>query len=168
LRSSAGSVSSQFFSFLATNDHFSSNWASRVRGGNRDQLVVEVAGMLASDPTQAADGAAIDLAEPTRLADAAPLGDMLQDRFDLLRRQSRVEERRPFALGESGLASLAAEHASGLLGTIATGHRQISGPTLAMFRALRIQAAEAREVIHGAAPPVRSSGSISCCVTPLR
>jgi hypothetical protein len=79
LRSSAGSVSSQFFSFLATKDHFSSNYASRVRGGNRDQLVVEVAGVLAGDPAQAADGAAIHLAEPTALSDAAPLGDVLQD-----------------------------------------------------------------------------------------
>jgi hypothetical protein len=144
LRSSAGSVSSQCFSFLATKDHFSSNWASRVRGGESDQLVVEVAGMLASDPTEAADGASIDLAEPAGLSDAAPLGDMLHYRLGPLRRQSRVEERRPLALGGSGLASPAAEHASGLLRAIAAGHRQISGRTLAMFRALRIQAAEAR------------------------
>lgn len=120
--------------------------------------------MLASDPTHTADGAAIDLAEPTRLSDAAPFGDMLQDRFDLLRRQSRVEEWRHFALGESGLASLEAEHASGLLGTISAGHRQISGHTLAMFEALRIQAAEARELVHGAAPPMRSSRLIASCV----
>jgi hypothetical protein len=71
---------------LATNDHFSSNWASRVRGGNLDQLVVEVEGVLASDPAQSADRAAIHLAEPAGLADAASLGDVLQDRFDFLRR----------------------------------------------------------------------------------
>jgi hypothetical protein len=126
---------------------------------------MEVAGMLASDPTEAADGAAIDLAEPAGLADAAPLGDMLQDRFDLLWWQSRIEEGRPFALGESGLASMAAEHASGLLGTIATGHCQVSSPTLAMFGAVGIQAAEAREVVHGAAPPMRSSRLMASCVT---
>jgi hypothetical protein len=86
MRSSAGSSGSQFFSFLATKDHFSSNWTSRVRGGKGDQLVVEVAGVLTGDLAQAADGASIHLAEPAGLADAAPLGDVLQDRFDLLRR----------------------------------------------------------------------------------
>ena len=44
LRSSAGSSGSRFFSFLATNAHFSSNWASRVLGGKSDLLVVKVAG----------------------------------------------------------------------------------------------------------------------------
>jgi len=82
LRSSAGSASPKFFSFLATNDHFSSNWASRVRWGNRDQLVVEVARVIVGDPAQAADRAAIAPAEPAGLRDAAPLGDVLQHRFD--------------------------------------------------------------------------------------
>jgi hypothetical protein len=139
MRSSAGSVSSQFFSFLATNDHFSSNWASRVRGGNRDQLVVEVVGVIPGDPAQAPEGAAIDLAEPAGLSDAAALGDVFQDRLDLLRGQPGVEERGPFALREASLASPAAEHASGLLRAIATGHREISGPPFPVFRALRIR-----------------------------
>jgi hypothetical protein len=150
-------VGSQFFSFLATKDHFSSNWTSRVRGGERDQLVVEVAGVLAGDPTQTADGAAVHLAESAGLADAAPLGDVFQDRLDLLRRQSGIEERRPLAFGEASLASVASEHTPGLFGPIATGDGQISGSPLAMLGAVGIQAAEAREVVHGAAPPVRSS-----------
>ena len=91
LRSSAGSLGSQFFSFLATNAHFSSNWASRVFGGKSDQFVVKVAGVLAGDSAQTADGAAIHLAESTGLTDATPLGDVVQDRFDLLRRKPRVE-----------------------------------------------------------------------------
>src|SRR3954451_17249695 len=97
LRRSSGSSGSQFFSFLATKDHFSSNWTSRVRGGKGDQLVVEVAGVLAGDPAVAADGAPIHPAEPAGLADAAPLGDVLQDRFDLLLRQPGVEQGRPLA-----------------------------------------------------------------------
>src|ERR1700712_1648391 len=75
LRASAGSVGSQFFSFLATKAHFSSNWTSRVRGGKGDQLVVEAAGVLAGGPAKAADGAAVHLAEPAGLTDAASLGD---------------------------------------------------------------------------------------------
>jgi len=150
---------------LATKDHFSSNWASRVRGGNRDQLVVEVVGVIASDPAQAADRTTIDLAEPAGLTDAASLGDMLQDRFDFLRRQPGVEQWCSFPLREASLANPAAEHASGLLRAIATGHREISCSAFAVFGALGIQAAEAREVVHGAAPPVRSSRMISSCVT---
>src|SRR3954452_13025038 len=92
LRSSAGSSGSQFFSFLATKDHFSSNWTSRVRGGKGDQLVMEVAGVLAGDLTQAADGAPIPPAEPAGLADAAALGDVLQDRLDLRRGEAGIEQ----------------------------------------------------------------------------
>jgi hypothetical protein len=142
---------------LATKDHFSSNWASRVRGGNLDQLVVEVEGVLASDPAQSADGAAIHLAEPASLADAASLGDVLQDRFGLLGRESRVEEGGPLPLGEAGLADPAAKHASRILRAVVTGHGQISGPPLALFGAVGIQAAEASEVVHVLGLPVRSS-----------
>jgi hypothetical protein len=46
---------------------------------------VEVAGVLAGDPAQAADGAPVHLAEAAGLADAAPLRDVLQDRLDLPR-----------------------------------------------------------------------------------
>jgi hypothetical protein len=160
-------VGSRFFSFLPTKDHFSSNWTSRVRGGEGDQFVVEVAGVLAGDLAQTADGAAVHLAESAGLADAAPLGDVLQDRLELLRRQSGIEERRPLAFGEAGLASVASEHAPGLLGPIAAGDGQISGPPLAMLGAVAIQAAEAREVVHGAAPSMRSSLPKGGCVTPI-
>src|SRR3954471_11112187 len=149
LWSSAGSSGSQLASFLATKAHFSSNWTSRVRGGKRHQLVVEVAGVLAGQSAQAADGATIDLAEPAGLADAAPLGDVLQDRSDPLGREPGVEQGCPLPLGEAGLAGAAAEHASLLIGAIAAGHGQVSGPPLALLGALRIQAAEAREVVHG-------------------
>src|SRR3954470_24561246 len=100
LRSSAGSAGSRFFSFLATKDHFSSNWTSRVRGGKCDQLVVEVAGVLAGDPAPAADGAPIHPAEPAGLSDAAPLGDVLQDRSDLRRGKAGIEQGRPLAFRE--------------------------------------------------------------------
>jgi hypothetical protein len=167
LRSSAASVGSQFSSFLAAKAHFSSNWTSRVRGGKRDQLVVEVAGVLSGDPAQAADGAAVHLAEPAGLADATPLGDVFQDRCDLLRRQSGIEQGRPLSLGEAVLADAATEHATLLLGPISAGHGQVSGPPLAMLGAGGIQAAEAREVVHGASPPARSSELMASCVNPF-
>ena len=78
LRSSAESSGSQLASFLATKAHFSSNWTSYVRGGKRDQFAVEVAGLLAGKAAQAADCAAVHLAETAGLTDAAALGDMLQ------------------------------------------------------------------------------------------
>src|SRR5947209_17738777 len=122
LRSSAGSRGSQFFSFLATNAHFSSNWASRVFGGKSDLLVVKVAGVLPGDSAQTADRAAIDLAESSGLADATPLGDVVQDRLERLRREPGVEVRRPLPLGESILADAAPEHPPLLMGAVATGH----------------------------------------------
>jgi hypothetical protein len=127
-----------------------------VFGGKSHEFVVEVAGVVAGDSAQMADRAAIHLAKSTGLADAASLGDVFQDRFDLLRRQSRVEQGRPFALGEAEFADAATEHASLLMRAVATSNGQISGPSLAMLGAVGIEATEAREVIHDAAPPVRS------------
>jgi len=161
-------VSSQFFSFFATKAHFSSNWASRVRGGKIDQFVVEVVSVLPSDSAQAADRAAVHVAKSAGLADTASLGNVIQNRFGLLRRQPRVEERSPLSLRKAGLAHAATEHASLFMNAVATGHGQISGPSLAMLGAVGIQATEAREVIHGAAPLVRSSVLIAGCVIPMQ
>jgi hypothetical protein len=137
---------------LATKAHFSSNWTSRVRGGKHDQFVVEVAGVLSGQSAVATDRVAVHFAEPPGLADATPLGDVLQHRFDLLGREPGAEENRTLALGEAGLAGAATEHAADLLGTISAGHAQISRPSLAVVGTLGIQAAESREVVHDAAP----------------
>jgi hypothetical protein len=153
LRSWAGSLGSQFFSFLATNAHFSSNWTSQVFGGKSDEFVVEVAGVIPGDPAQAADRAAIDLAKSSGLADAAPLGDVVEDRLKRLGRKPGVEVRRPLPLGKTDLADAAPEHSPLLLGAVATGHGEISGSPLSMLGAVGIEAAEAREVIHDTAPP---------------
>jgi hypothetical protein len=128
---------------LATNAHFSSNWASRVLGGKSDQFVVKVAGVISGDSAQTADCAAIDLAKSSGLADATPLGDVVQDRLKRLRRKPGVEVRRPLPLGESILANAAPEHPPLLLGAVATGHGQISGSPLAILGAVGIEAAEA-------------------------
>ncbi len=166
LRSSAGSLGSQFFSFLATNAHFSSNWTSRVRGGKSDQLVVEVAGVLAGDLAQAADGASVHLAGAGRSGGRRTSRRCAPGPTRPSWRQAGVEQGRPLPLGESGLAGPAAEHASLLVCAVSTGHGEISGPPLAMLGAVGIQAAEASEVVHGVAPPVRSSKRDPSCVIP--
>ncbi len=91
----------------------------------------------------AGDGLAVDADEPPGLADAVTLGDVMEERDGLLRRQVGAEERRAFAFGESGLAGPASEHASGLLGAVAMGDGEISGPPLAVLGAVGILAAEA-------------------------
>jgi hypothetical protein len=111
-------------------------------------------GVLAGDPAVAGDGVGCHPAEPAGLADAATLGDVLQDRFDLLGREPSVEQGGTLALGESSLAGAATEHAAGLPGPIAAGHGQVSGASLAVVGAVAIQAAEAGEVVHGVGPAV--------------
>jgi hypothetical protein len=128
---------------LATNAHFSSNWASRVLGGKSDLLVVKVAGVISGDSAQTADRATIDLAESSGLSDATPLGDVVQDRLERLRREPGVEVRCPLPLGKSIFANAAPEHPPLLPGAVATGHGQISGSPLAILEAVGIEAAEA-------------------------
>ncbi len=105
--------------------------------------------MLAGKSAGSGDRVGGHPAESAGLSDAAPLGDMLRDRFDLLGGESSIEERRRFAFGEAGLADVAAEDAFGLVRSTAMGHGQISGPSLAMLGAVFIEAAEARQVVHG-------------------
>jgi hypothetical protein len=156
LRSSPGSLGLQFFSFLATKAHFSSNWTSRVFGGKSDEFVVKVAGVQAGYSAETADRATIDLAKSTRLADAASLADVVYHRLDLLRWKPGVEVRGPLPLGKTGLANTAPKHSPFLIQAVSTGHGQISCSALTMLGADGIEAAEAREVIHGTAPPLRS------------
>ncbi len=124
--------------------------------------------MLPSDAAQAADRAAIHVAKSAGLADTAPLGDVIENRFGLLRWKPRVEERSSLSLGKAGLADAATEHASLFMSAVAAGHGQISGSLFAVLGAVGIQAAETREVIHVATPPMRSSVLIASCVIPTQ
>jgi hypothetical protein len=128
---------------LATKAHFSSNWTSRVRGGKRDQLVVQVAGVLAGQSAQATDRVAIHFTESPGLAHATPLGDMLQDGFDLLVGEPSPEEDCALAFGEARLAGATPQHAPGLVGAVAAGHGEISRPSFAVVGASGIEATEA-------------------------
>src|SRR6185437_13608243 len=136
--------------------------------GNRHEFIVGALGVLTGEAAVAGDGVGRHPAEPPGLADPAPFGDVLQDRFDLLLRQPGVEQGRPLALGEAGLAGAAAEHAAGLIRAVAAGHTQVSGPPLAVVGAAGIQAAEAGQVVHGVGPAVRSSEGTPSCAPPER
>jgi len=82
------------------------------------------------------------------LAETAAFGDMLQDRLNLLVRQASVEERRPLAFGAVGFADPAGEDAFGLVGPMTMRHGEISSPSLALLRAVVIEATEAGKFIH--------------------
>jgi hypothetical protein len=97
----------------------------------------------------AGDGLPVDADEPPGLADAVALGDVMEDRDGLLREQVQAEQRGALAFREAGLASPASEHAASLLGSVAMGDGEISGPPLAVLGAVGIQAVEAGEVVHG-------------------
>src|SRR5215207_10072855 len=148
-RASSGS---QFFCFLPTNAHFSSNWASTVLGGKGDQLVVEFGGVIAGPSGVACDGVGVDAGETSGIAGADPLGHVSQDRSHLLRRQPRVEQGRALALGEAGLAGTTPEHAAGLAGSVARGDGEVAVPTLAQIGAGRVQTTERTQVVHDPPP----------------
>jgi hypothetical protein len=125
---------------LATKAHFSSNWTSRVRGGKHDQFVVQVTGVRAGQSAVAADGVAVHPAEASGLADATPLGDVLQNGLDLLGGEPGPEEDGALAFREASLAGAAPEHASRHAGARAAGHREVSRPAFAVVRARGIEA----------------------------
>ena len=60
-----------------TNDHFSSNWTSRVRGGKSHELVMSVVGMLSDHAGQASDGVGIDADQASGGADTTALIEVL-------------------------------------------------------------------------------------------
>ena len=81
-------------------------------------------------------------------ANAAALADVLQHGCDLLLRQSRPKEDGAFPFRETRLTGTTTKHASGLVRSIMVAHRQVSGPSLAMVRTLRILAAKAGKIVH--------------------
>jgi hypothetical protein len=149
LWSSAGSVGSQFFCFLPTKAHFSSNWTSRVRGGKSHEFVVAVESVLSGHPSQSCDGIAVDADQPGGRSDAPAFEEVGQDVVGLLGWEVGVEQGRALAFGEAGLAGVAVEQAELILFAVAGADREVSGVALAVARAVGVLAAEACEVVHG-------------------
>jgi len=99
----------------------------------------------------------MDADEAFGLADAVALDQVLKDRDGLLRGQARVGQRGALAFGEAGVARLAVEQADMPLLSVAITDREVAGIASAVERAIRVQAAEAREVV------VHRSGSFRWC-----
>src|SRR6266545_2849692 len=153
---SSSSPGSQCFSFLPTNDHFSSSWSARVSGGKAHQLVVELVGVVAGAQAVADDGILADAGEARGLADAAALGQVVQHGHGLVRGQAGVEQRGALALGEAGLAGAAVQQPAPLA-PIVSADGEVAVAALPVVRALGILAAEAAQVLHGVVPGVGAS-----------
>jgi len=114
-----------------------------------DQFVVRGAGLLAGGAAVAADGIGMDLDQPRRLEDATALGDVLEDRGELILGQVGAVQRGPLALGEPVAAGAAIEQA--ILPGLAesAGDGEVSGAAKAEVGASGFQATESGEVVHG-------------------
>jgi hypothetical protein len=137
---------------LATNDHFSSNWSSVVRGGEGDQLVVGRPCVAAGLAGVAGHRVAVDPHQAFGLADAAPLLEVLEDGGGLFLGQMRTEQRGALAFGEAIAAGSASEEADRGVLAVASGDGEVIAAPEAVLGTLGIQAAESREVVHGPPP----------------
>src|SRR6516165_3275288 len=146
--SSAGSAGSQFSGFLPTKDHFSSNWTSRVSGGKSHELVVQLAGVVTGQPAVAHYRIAMHLHKPLGLADAAPLGQVLQDRDRLLGGDVEAVQGCPLAFREPRTAGAAPQEPVLFLVPVAAVDHEVLATADAVVRTRGVQAAEAREVVH--------------------
>jgi hypothetical protein len=135
-----------------------------VRGGKGDQLAVGLLGVVSGFADVSSHRVAVDADEPLGLADAAAVGDVLQDGRGLLLGQVRPEQRRALAFGEAiaaGATSKGADRRGGLAVVAADG--EVFTPSDAMIGALGIQAAEHGEVIHGPLPTTYLAMRASSC-----
>lgn len=90
-----------------------------------------VFGVPTGQEGQPRDRVLVDAHQPRGLSDAAPLGEVLQDRQDFVVRLPGVEERCPLGLGEPGLADLAVEWpVAGLAGMIDDEDRVLATPAV--------------------------------------
>jgi hypothetical protein len=106
--------------------------------------------MLAGTAAVAADGVGMDVDQAGRLADAATLVDVSEDREGLVLGQAGAIERGALALREAGAAPPAIELTELPLLAESAGDGEISGAAASEVGAAGIQATEPREIVHGA------------------
>jgi hypothetical protein len=109
---------------------------------------MSVVGMVASSSGQADDGVAMDTNEAAGLSDAVALGEVMEHGLGLLVGHAVLEQWRPLAFGEAGLAGVAVEQSDVVVLAVAIADGEVSGPASPVGRAVGILAAEAREIIH--------------------
>jgi hypothetical protein len=119
--------------------------------------------MIAGLAGVAGHGVAVDAHQPLGLADAAALGDVLQDGDGLLASQMGMEQRGPLAFGEAIAARAAPEEADRVILAVMAADGEVFSAPESMIGALGIQAAEAREVIHGPPPTIYRGPRASSC-----
>jgi hypothetical protein len=87
--------------------------------------------------------------QPAGLPDPATVGDVFQQRHDLVLGQAAVEQQRALAFREAGLTGAAAEQAPPL-GAVVPRHGQVAVPAFAMIRAVAILTTEQAQIVHRA------------------
>jgi hypothetical protein len=105
-------------------------------------------GVPAGQQRQPRDGVLVDPDQPGGLADAAALGQVMQDSEDLVVGEPGSEERRPLELGEPGLANPVVEEAMTGLAEVVDDQDVVPTPS-AVGIAVGVLAAEVREVVRG-------------------
>jgi hypothetical protein len=134
---------------LATNDQLSSNWASRVLGGKGHEFLVGVVGVLSGQAAVPHHRIAVGPHEPAGLADATPFVQVLQDRDGFLLGQVRAEQGRALALGGATATGAALQDPVLFLGATPAVDAEVVAAAAAVVLAVRVQATEACEVVHG-------------------
>jgi hypothetical protein len=109
---------------------------------------VDLGRVLTGQFGQPDDGVFVDPDQAASLADATVLPEMSQDVDGLLLGEAGIEQRCAFAFGEALLAGSTGKHTS-LGGSVAEAYAQIVEAALAVLEAIRVLAAEKREVVHG-------------------
>jgi hypothetical protein len=111
--------------------------------------------VLAGQFGQPDDGVFVDTDQSAGLADATVLPEVSQDVEGLLLGEAGIEQGCAFAFGEALLTGSAGEHTP-LGRAVAEAHPQIVKAALAVVGAIRVLAAEKREVVHGHGPKEKS------------
>jgi hypothetical protein len=97
-------------------------------------------------------GVFADAHQATGLADAAALGEMVQNGDGFVGTQAAIEQRSTFAFGETGLTGFAVEQAA-LLPAIACTDGEIAVAAFAVVGTVGVVAAESMEIlVHGGMP----------------
>jgi hypothetical protein len=107
---------------------------------------VELAGVVAGQGSQADDGVLVDADQAGGLADAAALGQVVQDGEGLVLGETAVEQGGAGPLGEAVLATAAGEDAA-WLGAVAESDAQVVRLALAVGGTLGVGAAKAGQVV---------------------